>query len=69
MNKFIAATVASAFALGTVSTAVSAFAADAAKKDELTAEQRAELRDRAEKMKTERAKGPQKAETKADKAR
>jgi hypothetical protein len=63
MNKFIAAAVASVFALGTASTAVSSFAADAAKKkDELTAEQRAEMRDRAEKMKEQRAKGAVKAE-------
>ena len=59
MNKLIAAAVATAFALGTVST----FAADAAKKDELTTEQRAEMRDRAERMKQERANGPQKAQT------
>jgi hypothetical protein len=47
MNRFIAAVVASAFAFGTVST----FAADAAKKDELTVEQRSEMRDRAARMK------------------
>jgi len=59
MNQLIAAAVATAFALGTVST----FAADAARKDELTTEQRAEMRDRAERMKAERANGPQKAQT------
>ena len=63
MNKLIAAIVAFAFALGSVST----FAADAARKDELTAEQRTEMRDRAEKMKEQRAKGPQKTEKKANK--
>jgi hypothetical protein len=47
MNRFIAAVVASAFAFGTVST----YAADAAKKDELTVEQRAEMRERAARMK------------------
>ena len=47
MNRLIAAVVASAFAFGTVST----FAADAAKKDELTVEQRAEMRERAARMK------------------
>jgi hypothetical protein len=52
MNRFVAAVVASAFAFGTVST----FAADAAKKDELTVEQRAEMRDRAARMKEQ---GPQ----------
>ena len=63
MNKLIAAAVATAFALGTVST----FAADAAKKDELTTEQRSELRDRAERMKMERANGPQVAQKAAPK--
>ena len=58
MNKLIAAAVATAFALGTVST----FAADAAKKDELTTQERAEMRDRAERMKTERATGAQQAQ-------
>ena len=47
MKRFIAAVVASAFALGTVTT----YAADAAKKDELTTEQRAEMRERAARMK------------------
>jgi hypothetical protein len=47
MKRLIAAVIASAFAFGTVST----FAADAAKKDELTVEQRAEMRDRAARMK------------------
>ena len=47
MNRLIAAVVASAFAFGTVST----FAADAAKKDELTVEQRSEMRERAARMK------------------
>jgi hypothetical protein len=47
MKRIIAAVIASAFAFGTVST----FAADAAKKDELTVEQRSELRERAARMK------------------
>ncbi len=63
MKKSIAAVVASAFAFATVST----YAADAAKKDELTVEQRAELRERVAKLKAERAKGPQKSEVKTDK--
>ena len=47
MKRVIAAVIASAFAFGTVST----YAADAAKKDELTVEQRAEMRERAARMK------------------
>lgn len=47
MKRIITAVVASAFAFGTVST----FAADAAKKDELTVEQRSEMRERAARMK------------------
>ena len=47
MNRFIAAVVASAFAFGTVSS----YAADAAKKVELTTEERAELRERAARLK------------------
>jgi len=52
MKKLITAVIASAFVLGTVST----FAADTTKKEELTAEQRSDLRDRAAKLKAERAK-------------
>ena len=63
MKKSIAAVVASAFALAAVST----YAADAAKKDELTVEQRAELRERVAKLKAERAKGEQKSEAKTQK--
>lgn len=63
MKKFIAAVVASAFTLAAVST----FAADAAKKDELTVEQRAELRERVAKLKEQRAKGQQKTEAKTEK--
>ena len=47
MKRIVAAVIASAFAFGTVST----FAADAAKKDELTVEQRSEMRERAARMK------------------
>ena len=47
MKRFIAAAVLSAFAFGTVST----YAADAAQKDELTVEQRADMRARATRMK------------------
>jgi hypothetical protein len=65
MNKLIAAIVASAFAFGTVST----FAADAAKKDELTTEQRTEMRERAAKMKEQGTQAPaqDKMQKKADK--
>ena len=59
MTKLIAVAIASAFALGTVST----FAADAVKKDELTTEQRADLRDRVAKLKEERAKSQTSATT------
>ena len=61
MNRFAAAVVASVFAFGTVST----FAADAAKKDELTVEQRAEMRERAARMKEQ---GQQTAAPAQDKA-
>ncbi len=53
MNKLLIAVVASAFAFGSAS----GFAADAAKKkEELTAEQKTEIRERVERLKTERAK-------------
>lgn len=53
MNKLLLALVASTFAL----CAASGFAADAVKKkEELTAEQRTEIRERIERLKTERAK-------------
>jgi hypothetical protein len=50
MNKLFAATAASVFAFVSIST----FAADAVKKDELTVEQRADMRARADQMKTQR---------------
>ena len=56
MNKLLLAVVASAFALGSAS----GFAADAAKKkEELTTEQKTEIRDRVERMKADRAKAEQ----------
>ncbi len=51
MNKFLAAIVISTFVLGSAS----GFAADAAKTDELTKEQRMDMRDRADKLTAERA--------------
>lgn len=51
MNKLLAAVVASAFVLGSAS----GFAADAAKKEELTKEQRVEMRNRADTLTKERA--------------
>ena len=51
MNKLLAAIVASTFALGAVST----YAAEAAKKDELTQEQRADMRNRADQLTRDRA--------------
>jgi hypothetical protein len=51
MNKLLAAIVMSTFALGSAT----GFAADAAKRDELTQEQRADMRNRAEKLTAERA--------------
>ena len=56
MNKLLLAVVASAFAFGSAS----GFAADAVKQKEvLTAEQKTEIRDRVERLKTERAKAEQ----------
>lgn len=53
MNKWLALVVASAFAFGSAS----GFAADAVKKKEdLTAEQKSEIRDRVERMKSDRVK-------------
>ncbi len=53
MNKLLLAVVATTFALGSAS----GFAADAVKKkEELTAEQKTEVRERVERLKTERAK-------------
>jgi len=71
MNKIIAALVASTFALVSLTTV----AADAVKKDDLTAEQRAEMRARADQMKTQRENAPSesvvksKVEKKAHKAK
>jgi Ni/Co efflux regulator RcnB len=64
MNKLLAAIVASAFALG----AVSAYAADAVKKDEMTSEQRADLRNRADQLTRARATGTEQMGTKAQPA-
>lgn len=61
MNKLLAAIVASAFAFG----AVSAYAADAVKKDELTSEQRADMRNRADQLTRARAAGTEQTSTKA----
>ena len=51
MNKLLAAIVASTFALS----CASGFAADAPKKEELTKDQRTEMRARADRLATERA--------------
>ena len=64
MNKLLAAIVASAFAFG----AVSAYAADAVKKDELTSEQRADMRNRADQLTRARATGTEQVSTKAQPA-
>ena len=59
MNKLLIALAASAFAFGTLGSA-SSFAADAAKKqEELTADQKTEIRDRVERLKAERTKAEQ----------
>ncbi len=60
MNKILAAIVASTFALGSVA----GYAADSAKKEELTKEQKTEMRDRAGKLNADRAAAPA-ASTKA----
>lgn len=64
MNKLLAAIVASTFALGSGS----GFAADAAKKEELTKEQRTEMRNRADKLIAERAAHPNQAKAAAEPA-
>jgi Ni/Co efflux regulator RcnB len=64
MNKLLAAIVASAFAFG----AVSSYAADAVKKDELTSEQRADMRNRADQLTRARAAGTEQTSTKAQPA-
>ena len=53
MNKLLAALVVSTFALGTLS----AYAADAVKKEELTSAQRADMRTRADQLTRARANG------------
>jgi hypothetical protein len=66
MNKLLLAIVASTFALG----AASGFAADAVKKkEELTAEQKTEIRDRVERLKSERANAEQKKDAPATPAK
>jgi hypothetical protein len=71
MNKLMAAVVASTFAFASMST----IAADTTKKDELTVEQRAEMRARADQMKMQRGNTPvqepvkDKVERKAHKAK
>ena len=64
MNKLLAAIVASTFALG----AVSGFAADAAKRDELTAEQRADMRARADQLTRARAAGTEQVNARTEHA-
>jgi len=64
MNKLLAAIVASTFALG----AVSAYAADAVKKDELTSEQRADMRTRADQLTRARATGTEQVSSKTQPA-
>ena len=59
MNKLLAAVVASTFALGSVT----GFAADAVKKEELTKEQRTEMRNRADKLTQERGHAPAQVKT------
>ena len=54
MKKLFAAIVASTFAFGSVA----GYAADAAKKEELTQEQRVEMRNRADQLIKERAQSP-----------
>ncbi len=54
MNKLLAAIVASTFAFGSVA----GYAADAVKKEELTQEQRTEMRNRADRLVKERAQAP-----------
>jgi hypothetical protein len=71
MNKLFTAAAASVFAFVSMST----FAADAVKKDELTVEQRTDMRARADQMKTQRNATPvqepvkDKVEKKANKAK
>ena len=64
MSKLVAVIVATTFALG----AAAGFAADTAKKEELTKEERMEMRTRADKLIAERAANPQPASTTLEKA-
>lgn len=64
MNKLLAAIVASTFVLSSVS----AFAADAGKKDELTPDQRMEMRERADRLTKERAEASQHVNTQVEHA-
>ena len=65
MHKLLAAIVVSTFALGSVS----GFAADAVKKEELTQEQRSEMRNRADQLVKARAAGTTQVKTIAPKAK
>ncbi len=64
MNKLLAAVVASAF----VFSSASGYAADAVKKEELTKEQRVDMRNRADKLTQERAQAPTSTQVKTDAA-
>ena len=64
MNKLLAALVVSTFALGTVS----AYAADAVKKEELTSAQRADMRTRADQLTRARANGTEHVSAKTTQA-
>jgi hypothetical protein len=61
MNKLLAAVVTSAFLFSSVS----GFAADTAKKEELTKEQRMDMRNRADRLIQERAQGSTQLKTNA----
>ena len=65
MNKLLVAIVTSAFVLSSIS----GFAADPAKKEELTKEQRTDMRNRAEKLMLERAQAPTQVKSVAPKAK
>jgi hypothetical protein len=66
MRKLLSAVVASTLAFGSIA----GFAADAVKKEELTQEQRTEMRNRADRLVKERAQAPAKAQaTHAPKAK
>lgn len=65
MHKLLAAIVVSTFTLGSVS----GFAADAVKKEELTQEQRSDMRNRADQLIKARAAGSAQVKTVAPKAK